>query len=399
MDKKPSLWTLSFTGMCLSCFFQFMTHYALITALPIFVVDVLKEDNHAVGLAVTFFQIGAVACRPFAGKWIDELDKKFFLLISLALFLLTSVSYIGVQSILILLILRLFHGIGFGMGTTSTSTIAAIVAPESRKGEGIGYLAMFTSLAMVLGPFMSLTIVLHYSFTILYGVCGGMALLAFLFGMFTKVSGSKPETKEKLTKSTSWRDFIELKALPAAITGFLLALVYGGILAFVPTYAKNLGIIETASAFFALYAIAIVVPRPFIGRLFDQKGANYIIYPAMIIFTIGMVGLSQIQDSTGFLAAGLVIGLGFGALHPSFQAMAVNTCPNQRKGLATATYFLFFDIGIGVGAYVLGLVASYTNYSTMYLLSSAIMMVNLFVYYLLGRKKDNILIKVSKLKK
>ncbi|MBP2642390.1 MAG: multidrug transporter [Firmicutes bacterium] len=385
MDKE-SLWTRNFLCTCLSCFFQFMTHYALLTALPIFVIDVLKNGNQEAGLAVTFFQIGAVSCRPFAGKWIDRFEKKKFLLISLAMFLFASISYFAVKSILILLILRLVHGVGFGMGTTATSTLAAITAPESRKGEGIGYLAMFTSLAMVIGPFLSLTIVIHYNFTILYGVCGFLAFLAFLSGMMTRVPEAKVDIQEEKIHSVNWENFIEPKALPVSITGFLLAFVYGGILAFIPTYAKSIGIIEFASGFFALYAVAIVVPRPLIGRLFDRKGPNIIIYSAIVIFIIGMIVLSDVHDPIGFLTAGLVIGLGYGSLHPSFQAMAVQACIDQRKGMATATYFLFFDIGIGLGSYVLGWIVLYTGYRTMFLISSAVMAINLLAYYLLYQR-------------
>lgn len=383
---KKRLWTKNYIGICLSCFFQFMTHYALLTALPIFVVDILKSGNQEVGLTVTLFQAGAVSCRPFAGKWIDRLEKRKFLLLSLGIFLLASGSYFGVRNILILLVLRFFHGIGFGMGTTATSTIAAIIAPESRKGEGIGYLSMFTSLAMVIGPVLSLLIVINFNFTVLYGFCGILALLSFISGIMTKLPEAQLYTQRDIKNLAGWRNYIEPKALPAAITGFFLAFVYGGILAFIPTYSKSLGIMEFASGFFALFAAAIIVPRSVIGKFFDQKGANTVIYPAIVIFVVGMLGLSQIQSPTGLLAAGFIIGLGFGALNPSLQAMAVKGCPDRSKGLAMATYLLFADIGIGLGSYMLGLAALYMSYPAMYLLSSAVMTGNIFVYYLLCHK-------------
>ena len=383
---EKRLWTKNYIAICLSCFFQFMTHYALLTTLPIFVMDILKSGNQEVGLTVMLFQAGAVSCRLFAGKWIDRFDKRKFLLLSLGIFLLASGSYLGVHTIFILLVLRFFHGVGFGMGSTATATIAAIITPENRKGEGIGYLSMFTSLAMVTGPFLSLLIVIHYSFTVLYGFCGILALLSFFSGIMTKLPEAQPHTQNDIKNSAGWRNYIEPRALPAASTGFFLAFVYGGILGFIPAYAKSLGIMEFTSGFFALYAVAMIVPRSLIGKLFDRKGANAVIYPAFVILVVGMLVLSQSQSPTGLLAAGLIIGLGFGALNPSFQAMAVKDCSDQRKGLATATYLLFLDVGIGLGSYVLGVVALYTNYHTMYLLSSAVMIGNIFVYYLLCHK-------------
>lgn len=383
---EKHLWTKNYIGICLSCFFQFMTHYALLTALPIFVVDILKSGNQEVGLTVALFQVGAVSCRPFAGKWIDRSEKGKFLLLSLGMLLLASSSYLGVHNIFNLLALRFFHGISFGMGTTATSTIAAIITPEGRKGEGIGYLAMFTSLAMVIGPFLSMFIVVHYNFTILYRFCEVLALLSFICGIMTKLNEVQPHTLRDTENSASSRNYIEPKALPASITGFFLAFVYGGILAFIPTYAKSIGMMEFASGFFAFFAAAIIVPRYVIGKLFDRKGANTVIYPAIITIVVGMLILSRIQSPVDLLAAGFIIGLGYGALNPSFQAMAVRTCSDRRKGLATATYLLFLDIGIGLGSYLLGVAVLYTGYRAMYLLSSAVMIGNIFVYYLLCHK-------------
>lgn len=140
---------------------------------------------------------------------------------------------------------------------------------------------------------------------------------------------------------------------------------------------------EFASGFFAIFAAAIIVPRSVIGKLFDRKGANSVIYPSIVIFAVGMFGFSQIQSPTGLLVAGFIIGLGFGALNPSLQAMAVKGCSDGCKGLAMATYLLFADIGIGLGSYVLGVAVLYMSYPAMYSLSSAVMIGNIFVYYLL----------------
>ena len=49
--------------------------------------------------------------------------------------------------------------------------------------------------------------------------------------------------------------------------------------------------------------------------------------------------LSQAQTSFWFLGAGMLIGLGYGTLIPSFQTIAISAAPNHRRGSATATYF------------------------------------------------------------
>jgi MFS family permease len=115
---------------------------------------------------------------------------------------------------------------------------------------------------------------------------------------------------------------------------------------------------------------------------------SWIVYPGIALFAIGMIILSQAETTFTLLAAGAVIGLGYGTLVPSFQTIAVNIAPAHRRGLATSTYFSFFDSGIGLGSFVLGLVAAATNYHTMYIICAGIIMITAFLYYALHDKRS-----------
>ncbi|WP_460291931.1 DUF3964 family protein, partial [Bacillus cereus] len=44
-------------------------------------------DQQEIGLVATVFLISSVLCRPFTGKWLDDLGRKKILFISLSLFL------------------------------------------------------------------------------------------------------------------------------------------------------------------------------------------------------------------------------------------------------------------------------------------------------------------------
>lgn len=42
-----------------------------------------------------------------------------------------------------------------------------------------------------------------------------------------------------------------------------LSFAYSGLLSFIPVYAKEQGMVEASSYFFVIYAIMIVISRPF----------------------------------------------------------------------------------------------------------------------------------------
>jgi MFS family permease len=384
--KKQQVWTAEFFGISLSNFFQFMAHYALIATLPIFIVDSLRGNDWQAGLAMTFFQIGAICCRPLAGKWIDEFNKKKLLFIALAFFLLVSILYIGVASLYFLLAIRLLHGAVFATGNALLATLAALLLPKERKGEGIGYYTVFSNLAMVLGPALGLWVCANYQFDMLFVGCTILAILSFGCGIRNNLANCICAPAKKSEQFGKWRSIIEPRALPAALLGGLTYFAYSGVLVFFPLYAKLLNFPEYTSLFFTLFAVAIVASRPVVGKLFDRCGANTVVYPGFFMFALGLVVLSGAQDLTNFLAAGVITGIGFGALTPAFQTLAIINSPPNRAGVATATYFLALDISVGIGSSLLSIIVLYSGYHAMYLVVALVVSITAVCYYILSQR-------------
>ncbi|PZE21235.1 MFS transporter [Paenibacillus xerothermodurans] len=383
-----NLWSKNFLSVCLSNFFIFMTFYILAVTLPAFVLDDLHGSQQQIGLVTTVFVIAGVIFRPLTGKWLDELNRRKITLASMILFTLCSFLYLAVDDFTQLLILRVIHGVSFGIAATATSAIVIDIIPEERKGEGIGYFTLFMSIAMVIGPFLGLTLISRSSFTYLFAACAVFSLLSFLTGLLTRI----PERTAVAVResSWSWRRFIEPKAVPIAVAGFVLAFSYGAISTFISVYAKSLGMESAASYFFVVFAAVILLSRPFTGRLFDRMGEHVLVYPGITLFVAGMIWLSQAESAAVLLLSGAVIGLGFGALLPSFQAIAIKASPVHRRGLATGTYFVFFDTGYGVGSYLLGMLAAYTDYHFMYLIGGVIVATTAVIYYGLHHRAQRV---------
>ncbi|WNQ09866.1 MFS transporter [Paenibacillus aurantius] len=384
--KQDTLWTRSFLTISFSSFFIFMTFYILAVTLPTFVLEELQGSKDQIGLVMTVFIVAAVIFRVVTGKWLDEKNRKVLVTASLVMFMVCSFLYLFIHQFYLLLALRFVHGIAFGISATATSAIVLDVIPEKRKGEGIGYFSLFMSLAMVVGPFLGLTLTTHTSYTVLFIVVSVLALLALLCGAVTAISS--PPKKPSPFHSWSIKRYLEPKAMPISMAGFVLAFSYGAISTFISVYAKSIGLETIASYFFIVFAAMILISRPFTGRLFDRKGEHVLVYPGIVLFVIGMVWLSQAYSAPIFLLTGGIIGLGYGAILPSFQTIAVQSAPPHRRGLATGTYFVFFDSGYGLGSYFLGLLAARTDYHTMYLWGGLLVFLSLILYYALHHRKQ-----------
>jgi MFS family permease len=387
-SKNQNIWARPFFMALVNNFFIFLVFYSLLTILPLYVIDELHGTEGEAGLATTVFLLSAIIVRPFSGKIIELLGKKKTLIISVLLFGISSFIYFWVNDFYLLMGLRFFHGIWFSIGSTVLVSIAADMIPSHRKGEGLGYFAMSMNLAVVVGPFLSLALIRWIPYTSLFMGLAWVIVIGLLCSLGIQVTEDEV-VDANVSRRLTFKDLIEVKAIPIALVGFLTSFAYSGIMSFISVYAKSVGLFESVSLFFVVFAAAMLLSRPYTGRLFDRSGPNAVIYPSLIIFAVGLVLLSVTHSVLLLLVAGTLIGLGYGALLPSFQTMSIQAAPKRRTGHATATFFIFYDLGIAVGSFVLGLVSSQFGFSALYIICSGVIFVTIVVYNVVTKRGNH----------
>ncbi|MEA3574943.1 MFS transporter [Peribacillus castrilensis] len=389
MDQsRTRLWTKDFVIVSSINFFITLIFYLLMVTLAIYAVNELDASTSEAGLISGIFIIGTLIGRLFIGRFIDSIGRKKTLFIGLIFFTLTTLLYFVDLGIGFLLVNRLIHGMAMGMASTATGTIVAQIIPPTRKGEGIGYYSMSATLATAIGPFIGLFMAQNTSFQVIFSFCLALGVLSLITAFFLYVPALKVTAKVTESKGFKLSNFIEPKALPISIITLLLAFCYSSVLSFISFYAIEINLVNTASFFFVVYAVAVLLSRPFSGPLMDRKGSNFIMYPAFIIFGVGLLLLSMTTNSFTLLAAGFLIGLGFGNMQSSSQAIAVKLTPPHRMGMATSTFFIMLDAGLGFGPYILGFIIPVTGYSTLYVILGVVVILTSVLYYFLHGKKE-----------
>lgn len=385
--RKEKIWTRDFISLALTQFILFTVFYSLLTTLPIYVIDDLNESKSNAGLVVTFMLFSAIIVRPFSAKILDLVGKKRTLVLSVGLFALTTFFYIFMESFIPLLVLRFIHGISFSIVTTTTSSIAADIVPDSRKGAGMGYFAMSMNIAVVVGPFIGLTLLQFVSFQSYFNLLSFLMMISFLFTFSVSIKEEYVDKHHKTSFAIKFTDLIETKAIPIALISGLVGVAYASILSFVPVYAEEIGLATTASYFFLVFAIVMIVFRPYLGKAFDEKGPRFVLIPSLIIFAFGLTVLGFASTSIVLLIAAGLIGLGYGTLLPGFQTVAIQSSASDRSGHAMSTFFIFYDLGIAIGAFIWGIVIGGFGYEAMYFLGAGLTLITtVLLYQLLTRQ-------------
>lgn len=384
MNHKEPIWTKSFISLFFTNMSVFIVFYGLVSTLPLYAKDALSRTDEEAGLLMTIFLLSAIIVRPFTGKLLDMVGKRKMLLISLFFYLLCTVLYYFVTPFEGLLVLRFVQGIWFSIVTTAAGSIAADMVPASRRGAGLGYYVMSTNLAVVIGPFIALFVIQAYSYNALFVMMSILITLGAAVALL--IPPMEVEQDVVHTKRLTLNDLFEKKAMPIALLASVIAFSYASVLSYLSIFAQENDLLPFASSFFVVFAAVMLITRPFTGKIFDEKGPSYILIPGFILFFLGLFLLSITNSASLFLLSGAFVGLGYGALVPSLQTLAIQSTSHQRSGYATATFFTLFDTGLAVGSYVLGIISMQFGYQNMYILSGMLVFCVLILYVIAGRK-------------
>jgi MFS family permease len=336
------------------------------------------------GAATGMFVIGLLVARFFTGNLLGRLGLGKVLYTGVGLSVLASALYFAAGSLPLLLGVRFFHGATFGIVSTAAATIVANIIPKHRIGEGIGYFGLSMTVASAIGPFLGMMLSRHGNYAMIFwaGIAAsGIAVLVSLFMDRSKLSPA--QEAGAVGKGFSLSSFIEPAVLPISLAVMVLAFCQSSVIGFLGLYAHEINLTTAASFFFIVFSAVLFISRPPVGRLFDKKGENVIMYAAIAIHALGLLVMSQAQHGAVLLLAAALIALGFGSLLSTGQSVAVKSTERSRMGLATSTFFMLSDIGFGLGPFVFGMLIPHTGFRGMYLGASAVVLACTLLYYFL----------------
>lgn len=390
--EQERLWTRNFVVISLASFFVAMVFYLLMTTMALFSVQEFQANQSQAGLASGVFVVGALGFRLLVGRYIELIGRKKVVYGSLFLFFLLSFLYWKVDNLQFLFLVRFIHGGAFGAANTAIQTIIIDNIPLAKRGEGIGYFSLSSTLATAIGPLLGIVLMQYCGFEMIFLACNILAMISIICLYSAQIKNVELSIEQRNSfKNLHWQDFFEEKALPISLIMFVMGIAFSGILTFINSYALSLNLALAAKFFFLIYAVFIIISRPFTGRLLDLKGDNFIMYPALFVYGISLFLLSEGYNDYLFLTAGALIGLGFGTVMSSSQVIATKKSPRHKMGLATATFFFALDFGVGIGPYFIGLLIPYIGFSGMYKLLSIIVIAMILAYhYLHGKSFKNI---------
>ncbi len=370
--KQPleKLWNRDYCIAMAGNFLLFFSFYLLTPLLPIYLDAQFGADKDMIGLVLSGYVIAALIVRPFSGFIVDSFNRKKVLVTCFFFFFICFTGYVGAGTLLMFAIVRTIHGLPFGATTVANSTVAVDVLPSSRRNEGIGFYGLSNNLAMAVAPSAGIWIYgATGNFTLLFWISLGVALLGFWCSTAIRVPYRKPvEGKPHL----SMDHFFLTRAWMMAVNILLFGLCWGVMSNYVALYGKQqLGIVDGTGIFFALLSAGL-----FVSRLYGVKGlrAGKLTENALegaIISTVGYTLFALAPGIWAFYLSALLIGLGNGRMYPAFLNMFISVARHDQRGTANSSILTSWDVGMGLGILLGGVLSQYFGYSTAFWFTAA----------------------------
>ena len=343
---------------------------SLLPTLPLY-VQFVGGTKQQIGFVMGAFAIGLLLSRPQLGKIADSRGRKQVLLLGASVAAIAPLGYLLAQSIPLLLLIRVFHGISIAAFTTAYSALVTDLSPPGKRGELIGYMSLVNPIGLAVGPAIGGFVQAWVGYTPLFAMSAVFAATAVFFtckiaepnfaGLTKSDSLSKDKNSQKYWEML-WNPRVRIPALVLLVVG----LVFGTLSTFMPLFIQETKANLNPGLFYSTAAIASFGIRLITGRASDKYGRGLFISGGLICYAVSMLLLYFANNSSAFLIAALVEGCAGGTVLPMMVTLMSDRCEPHERGRLFSLCIGGFDLGIAIAGPTLGFVAEQVGYRNMF---------------------------------
>ncbi len=388
MTGKKKVYDAHFWLLCLSSLLFFSSFNMIIPELPEYLTQLGGAEYK--GLIISLFTVTAMVSRPFSGKLADTIGRVPVMIFGAVVCLICSLLYPVVSSLFAFFLLRFVHGFSTGFTPTGNTAYLSDIIPAERRGEAMGLLGTAGAVGMAAGPALGGTLANQFGLNAMFYCSSFFALVSIVILLRTKETLKEKQSFSIQHLKVSRTDIFEPLVLTPCLVMLLAAFAYGVVFTVIPDFGQFVGI-RNKGLLFTYLTIASLLIRLLAGKASDRYGR----VPVLLVSTMGIV-LSMLiigtADSSSQLILGVsMYGLAQGSTSPTLLAWATDLSHEQYKGRGIASLYIFMELGIGLGAFISGLL--YANDPSRFIVvfaTAATLGTLAFLYLLLVKRKQRI---------
>lgn len=387
-----SLWhrnyRLFFSGQCVSLIGTWIQQIAMG-----WLIYSLTKSALLMGVITFLSSIPSLVVSPFAGVWIDRVDKCRALIILQSLFLIETfilavLTIYGIIQVWHIVVISVFIGITGAIDMPLRQAfVVDLIDNNQDMGNAISLNSLSFNLARLIGPAIAgvLIAIFNEGICFLINSLSYIAVIGALFAIRIKSEPAKNTTEKNVIRELKEGIKYSFNSIPIRTI-----IVYLAITCFVsmsypvlmPIFAKEilhgnaqtLGIVMSASGAGALLGALYLASKK------TTSGLEKWIYFASLIFGLGLIGLGF---STGVLISMVILfvmGFGMVIVIASCNTLIQHFADDDKRGRVMSLYTMAFVGTAPIGSLCGGAVAHKIGVPHSFLLCGLILVLTALIF-------------------
>ncbi len=327
--------------------FLFFFNFSELMLLPRYFVE-LGAAPAELGRLMGIFSLVVVVVLPIIGHFSDRICRRNLfvagsLLLSLSTFAFGLLSEISSLSY----ILRALQGVAFASAFGISGALVYDVAGAGNSRRLLGVLTVSNISTHALGPIFGELIMTTLGFGWFFMTAAAFGLVAALLGM---------KMPSRIYPSESGRP--KGGAFRFVAADFIVGLIFGAVIIFIPPYMLLLGLSHTSVFFTAFVGGSLLMWAMLFSRMdrIDER----LMWAGSVMLVILLPLFMPHDGYAGLVVLAVLFGLGYGYLYPSLNSYIIDAYSQNLRGFANSVFVWTFNLGmLGAslgGGYLIGAV-------------------------------------------
>lgn len=349
----------------------------VLVVLPRFIEEELGEGEFGIGLALAAFAVAAVVARPFIGRLTEHRGRRPIMVMGAAIAATAAIATGFATELWHVMLLRAAMGFGEAALFIAAATLIADLSPAHRRAEAASYFSVAVYGGIGLGPALGEWLLGddHY---------GRVFLVAGLFAATAGVAViGVPRSIDRVVPRMVTATRPPLLHRGAVWPGLVLACgvaTYAAYSAFVPDYARTVGL-GGAAGLFLIYSSVSITLRIVGATLPERLGQRFMVTVALSSLAFSLAFMAVIAEPWALWVSAAGMGFGMAFMYPSLMANVINQAGESERASALSSFTMFSESGTIVGGLVLGAIGDVFSKRVAFLGGSVIALVGLVLLW------------------
>ncbi len=346
----------------------------------------VKELNISakdIGLLITFFTFPGILLAPILGVIADRWGRKKIIIPSLMLFGISGGVCFFTRDFKLLLILRLFQGIGAAPLSSLSVTIIGDFFSRRELMAAMGYNSSIRSIGSAIYPAIGGTLAMigwHYPF-----ILPIMAIpVGFLVLFILKIPEPENELHIREHLNIIWKKLQNRQVVVLLAIGIITFIMLTG--SYMTCFPLLLGNLFSASPLIiglimASVSLIAAITSSQLGKITKFCSERNILKISFILYALALLIIPFIPQLGLFLIPILIFGIAHGINIPVVQSLLAELAPMKYRATFMSISGMTFRVGQTLGPLLMGVVISVWGISGAFYAGTALSIVMFIIIF------------------